>query len=188
MSAPRLYRTAGLIDLATRNDGTGRTICGTAVPIGVEAEVSDGYGTYTERFAPGSFRRTLAERGPGKVKAYANHGRSRLPIGKATVLREEPGRLYCELALSRTAEADEVLELVRDGVADSLSIGFRSIAHRNVGHVLERTEVALDEVSIVAHPAYQGATIAAVRQELPPLSADLARRQLDELKLKVRSL
>lgn len=180
MAPPKLYRTAP--DLEVRNGGDGRTITGLAVPFGRDTEVSDGGGHYLERFVRGAFARTIAERGD-RVKLLAQHQRTQLPVGRATVLREDPAGLYAELKVSKTEAGDEVLELVRDGALDGLSVGFRPIRDRQAGTVLERVEVRLDEISAVAFPAYDDARVLAVRQEqLPPLPVDLARQRLDLLR------
>jgi hypothetical protein len=69
--------------------------------------------------------------------------------------------------VSQTREGDEALTLINDGVVDAFSVGFNPIKEREVqpGHI-ERTEVGLGEVSVVAFPAYAEAAIGGVRSEL----------------------
>lgn len=168
-------RRANQADLEVRSDG--RTIVGIAVPWDQPARVNDGYGPYTEVFRRGAFRKTITERGE-RVKALANHDRRSLPLGRAHTLREDGAGLYTELRVSKTRAGDEVLELVRDGALDSFSIGFAGVKDRQgPDGTVERTEVRLDEVSVVAFPAYDGAQIAGVREASVP---DL-RRLADEL-------
>lgn len=164
----RLHRTHEA-DLEVRSDG--RTVHGIAVPFGEPTPIRDRTGEYLEVFAPGAFTKTIAERGH-KVKALAQHNRAALPLGRATVLREDGAGLYVELSLSRTREADEVLALVRDGALDAFSIGFAPVQDKErrdpaQGRIVTRTEVALHEVSVVAFPAYEGAAIAGVRAAEP---------------------
>lgn len=160
MSDRQLWRASA--DLAVRDDG--RTVFGLLMPFGREATVNDGAGPYVESFKRGAFAKTIAERGD-KVKLLVNHQKmQRLPIGRATHLREESGGLYGEFRVSRTVEGEEALTLVNDGVVDSFSVGFQPVSERQVksGHI-ERTEVKLIETSLVAFPAYEDALIAGVR-------------------------
>lgn len=176
-----LHRAFGP-DLELRSGGDGRTVYGIAVPFGQVAEVSDGAGSYRETFVQGAFSRTLSERGD-RVKLLANHDHRRFPIGRPTLLREDTAGLYMEAKISATRDGDEALELIRDGVLDRFSVGFRPIRHRNTAdRVVERLEVALGEVSVVALAAYDGAVLAGVRSA-PSVSlpVDLARRRLDLL-------
>jgi HK97 family phage prohead protease len=168
MSTPFLIRT-NPVDLEVTSAGDGRTICGLAVPFGVKATVSDDGGrtSYVEQFRNGAFARTIRERGAQSVKSLAMHAKDRLPIGRASLLREDHAGLYAEIRVSKTTLGDEVLELVRDGSLDSLSIGFRGVHHVPLGRDhIERTEVALREISPVWAPAYEGAAIAGVRTSI----------------------
>lgn len=166
------------VDLEVRGDG--RTIVGLAVPFDEPTVIVERGRSYTEVFRRGAFARTIAERGPAKVKLLAQHDRERLPVGRATVLREDPAGLYGEFHVSATRAGDEVLALVRDGALDALSVGFRPIRDRwsEDRSTVERLEVALAEVSVVAWPAYEGAVIHAVRGDRS-LPVQLARRQLN---------
>lgn len=170
----RLTRAFAAGDLQVRSDL--RTITGTAVPFNSPTWVSDPFQrAYREQFAPGSFRRTIAERGPERVKLLAAHNDKALPIGRASLLREDPGGLYAELRVSRTTAGDEVLELVADGALDGLSIGFEPVAEDSRSRdVTTRTEVKLREISVVTFPAYPSALIAGVRgADTPDPAAEL---------------
>jgi Escherichia/Staphylococcus phage prohead protease len=162
-------------DLEIRGDG--RTVTGIAAPFDAVAEVSDGGGRYSERFVRGAFSRTIAER--GMVKVLAQHNRESLPIGRSSLLREDSQGLYAELRVSKTSLGDEVLELVRDGALDSLSIGFQPVRERSSADgVVERLEVRLREISIVPFPAYEAALIGGVRSDDPTLTRAAALRRL----------
>ncbi len=151
-------------DLSIRADGTGRTVHGILVPYGQVARVSDGGPAYDEAFAEGAFARDLAARAGnfGGVKMLYQHNREQ-PIGRAVNLREDPAGLYGEFQISRTALGDESLELLRDGVLDSFSIGFRPVTEQLRDGVTWRTKAALRETSLVTFPAYAGAVVAGVR-------------------------
>ncbi|GLE53736.1 prophage protease [Mycobacterium montefiorense] len=162
--------------------GSGRTVHGIAVPFGQVAEVSDGDGrTYRERFEHGAFARSIRERG-SKIKLLASHDRRRFPVGRAVELREERDGLHAAFTIANTRDGDDVLELVRSGTVDSFSVGFRGIRDRFDGDVVVRTEVALMEVSLVALPAYEGATVAGVRSQLI-IPRGVAERRLRLLEL-----
>lgn len=174
MPDPRLYR-ARPVDLEVRSDG--RTVAGIAVPFDEPTDITEGHRSYSEVFRRGAFARTIAERGPSRVKFFALHQSEKLPLGRATKLREDPGGLYVELRASKTRASDEVLELVRDGALDGLSIGFSPVKERwsKAKDAVERTAVKLHEISAVTWPAYNGARIVAVRGDL----SDLAPKGLD---------
>jgi uncharacterized protein len=171
-------------ELLIRSDGTGRTIYGLVMPFGSTAEVDDGAGRYRERFMPGSFTRTIAERGQ-RVKLMVQHARaSALPIGRAEEMHEDRSGLVGSFRVSKTQQGDEALELVRDGVVDSFSCGFRPMRQRTARDgAVERTEVALREVSLVSFPAYDLALIGGVRAADTPriLTGRAALLRLAEL-------
>lgn len=155
------------LDLEIRGDG--RTVYGLAVPFDTPATIYERGQSYDEVFRMGSFARTIAERGD-RVKFLLNHDRQTLPLGKATMLREDPAGLIGEFRVSATDAGDQALELIRDGVLDALSVGFaptpkgtRGIPGRDP--IVERIDVKLMEVSAVAFPAYEGAVIGGVRSE-----------------------
>ncbi len=161
--------------------GDGRTIHGIAMPFDAPTEIRDNGERFTEVFRFGSFAKTIAERGPQGVKTFAKHQRASLPIGRASVLREDPAGLYSELRISKTAAGDEVLSLISDGALDALSIGFQPVKDRRVRGGVERLEVRLFEISVVDFPAFSGALIAGVRSDEHRLSPEAAARRLDLL-------
>lgn len=182
MSETTLYR-AHPADLEIRSDG--RTIAGIAVPFDEPAEIRDLHGSYTEVFRRGAFAKTIRERA-NAIKLLINHdAMSRLPIGAASLLKEDTAGLFGEFRVSATRDGDEALELVRDGVLDGFSIGFRPVkgGDRRTRDMLERIQVKLTEVSAVAFPSYLGAKILAVRSDgsRPALSNAAARLRLLEM-------
>ncbi|WP_373166842.1 HK97 family phage prohead protease [Mycobacterium marinum] len=176
LSAKILYRTAELAS------GSGRELYGVAVPYGAVAEINDYSGKYREKFAFGSFARSIEQRG-SKIRLLTGHDHRRLPVGRATELREQPDGLYASFEVAPTAAGDELLTLVRDGYVGAFSIGFTPIAERWDGDVLVRTECSLREVSVVNEPAYSGAAIHGVRSEsslvIPRAAAERRLRLLE---------
>jgi len=172
-----LYRATP--ELHLRGDGDGRTVYGVVVPYGIVAEVDDGRGPYREQFEPGAFSRSIGERS-AKIRLFINHdSRTRLPIGRATDLQERHDGLHGAFVVSRTAAGDEALTLVRDGVVDAFSVGFRPIRERSDAGIVKRTEAALREVSLVGMPAYAGALVGGIRSAVPHLSPEDAARRLE---------
>ncbi len=159
----------GMADVQLRREGDGRNVTGLAVPFDQPATIDDGTGAYTEVFRRGAFTRTLAERGAHRVKLLGNHDSRRMPLGRLTSAREDPAGLVVEARVSATPDGDAALELIRDGALDSFSIGFRPVVDRwNARRdSVERVEVALVELSLVAFPAYAGAVVTAVRSKVP---------------------
>ncbi len=180
ITKPRYLYRVSPTELEVRSNGDGRTIYGLAVPFNTKTRVHERGRTYTETIRPGSFTRTLNERGAAKVKFRVQHDNETLPIGRAVSLVEDPAGLVGEFRVSETTKGDEVLELVRDGVLDGLSIGFRPIRDRwsNDRGSVERVEVALHEVSVVETPAYAAAAITGVRSGIN-IASGVARRRLD---------
>lgn len=187
-----LYRVTHA-DLEIRG-GDGRTVAGIAVPYDDPAEIREDYGsrygTFTEVFRRGVFAKTIEERGPAKVKFLLNHEYRKLPLGIATLLREDAEGLYAEFRVSKTTEGDDALESIRDGAVDGLSIGFQPVKDRwnKEKSAVERLEAKLLEVSATPWPTYENAAIAAVRADGShlgiPQAAALARLRIMELKSK----
>jgi len=170
LSSEILYRATELLRAST----TGREIFGTILPYNETVEIREFGTVYRERFQAGSFSRSLRERGD-KIRLFTQHDSTRkLPVGKAVELTEHPDSLRAAFAIAATRDGDDILELVRSGTVDSFSVGFKPLKQRMDGNVLVRTECALIEVSLVGIPAYEGATVAGIRQaQHNPLSVRL---------------
>lgn len=116
-----------------------------------------------DRIAPGAFTKTLTawrqkRKGP---KMLWQHD-TKQPIGIWTFLQEDRHGLYVEgrLALG-TFKADEAYLLLKEGVLDNLSIGFRtiqSIPDKKAGSRL-LLDIDLVEISLVTFGANSKATI-----------------------------
>lgn len=182
-----LIRIAPL-DVEVMRSATGeRIIGGIVAPFDTVAFVNDGQGPYRESLVRGAFAKTIAERG-SKVQLLSQHKRDQNPLGKAIMLREDALGLYGEFRISKTQAGDEALTLVADGALDAFSVGFAPIRERqSVQGVLERTEVALREVSLVTLPAYSDALVSVMRQETEPqivmgMSIAEATKRLENLR------
>lgn len=149
---------------AAGRGGDGRTIEGIAVPFGRPQRI---HADLTEQFARGAFNHQL--RAPNRIRLGRDHpliGGS--PIGKAMELRDDAAGLWGAWRVSNTDAGNETLELVRDGVLDELSVGFRERQNRVLDDgTVERVKADLIEVSVVFMGAYgRGATVTAVRDQL----------------------
>jgi uncharacterized protein len=160
-------------DLEVRASTDGRTVHGIVVPYGQVARVSDGGPAYDEMFAPGAFTRDIQARNGNfsRVKLLMQHN-SREPIGVATVLREDAAGLYGEFRVSDVSAGNEALQLLRDGVLDSFSVGFRPVAHEKRAGVTVRTKASIRESSLVTFPAYEGALVGGLRAAFEGLSIE----------------
>ncbi len=148
-----------LQELEVREEGDGRTIYGIVVPYNKEQRINAGL---TEIFMPGAFAQQT--KAAHRVKLLVNHD-LKMPIGRATLLREDKAGLYGEFRVSDTAAGNEQLQLIQDGVIDHLSIGFSTIknATRPNG-TIERQRAHLAEVSLVTFGAYgDDASVVGVR-------------------------
>lgn len=167
-------------------DTDGRTLVGLAVPFDSEIDVSDWWDDYTEVFRKGAFAKTIRDRAK-PVPLLAHHAHRSLPIGRAVRLTETDAGLEAEFHLTAgVQQADETLALVLDDALSGLSIGFEPIQHRetkgpnrtppNARDLIERTEVALREVSVCNFPAFATAGVTGVRdaQGRHPTLAHLA--------------
>jgi len=131
-----------------------RTITGLAVPYGQEIAIANN--TY-ERFAPGAIQ-SIED-----VKLFWNHDE---PIGKVVEGRETADGFEITAYISETPRGEEILTLLRDGVLNKFSVGFIPVENERDSNVVVRTLVDLKEVSVVPFPAYSGANISEVREEV----------------------
>ena len=165
--------------LEVRKDGDGRTVCGICVPYDVEQRI---HSSLVEVFRKGAF--DAVTRAAHRVKLLQGHNEKTLPLGKATLLREDARGLYGEFRVSKTDTGDQALELVRDGVLTHLSVGFQPLQdRRRKDGIVERIKAHLAEVSLVTFGAYgDAAAVEKVRTTLekPNLAA------LDEVLAKIR--
>lgn len=165
-------------DISIRSND-GRTVFGIVVPYDDPQPIFDFDGEYDEVHTFGEFKRSIAERGD-RIKLLSQHDRRTNPLGRAVLLEERRSGLYAEFKVSATQAGDEALELIRDGVLDSFSIGFQPIREQwNVGRTKRTlTESKLTEISLVTFPAFESAKVAGVRQQHTNISAEQAEARL----------
>ncbi|MCR6658574.1 MAG: HK97 family phage prohead protease [Asticcacaulis sp.] len=113
----------------------------------------------------GAFRDTLVKTGPKGVRMLYQH-QVKSPVGVWDELREDAIGLYVRgRILDLNAEARMVGSLVKAGVVDGLSIGFRAVKSRkDSGSLRVLTAVELWEISIVTFPMLPSARITSMAE------------------------
>jgi uncharacterized protein len=116
----------------------------------------DSYGDIVE---PGAFAKTIQERGD-KVKVLWQHD-PYTPIGKAVELHEDNHGLYVKAQIFDTAAGRDAMTLIKGGVIDELSIGYRTVKDEwdNEKGVRRLKELQLFEFSPVTFAANDQAAI-----------------------------
>jgi HK97 family phage prohead protease len=114
----------------------------------------------------GAFRDTLVSTGPKGVRMLYQH-QVKSPVGVWDEIREDAIGLYVRgRILDLNPEARMVGSLVKAGVIDGLSIGFRTVkSRRDSGGLRVLTAVELWEISIVTFPMLPSARITSMREE-----------------------
>lgn len=161
------------VQLRAEPDGK-RVLFGHAAVFNSWTEIDSTWeGHFRERFAPGAFNRTLAERGH-RVKALYDHGHDptigNKPLGPFRALREDGTGLWYEVELLSTDyNRDFVIPAAEAGVLGA-SLRFRSVKEEwddDTDDLPERTirDAELYELGPVTFPAYEAAT-AGVRSRI----------------------
>jgi HK97 family phage prohead protease len=131
---------------------------------------------------PGAFAASLAARGADGVKMLWHHDPAE-PIGRWLEIREDGRGLFVRgRLLAGIARAHEAATLMKAGVLDGLSIGFRTVSGRRDQKSGIRRLRAIDlwEISLVTFPMQPDARVARVevagapRPFPPQTEADLA--------------
>ena len=114
----------------------------------------------------GAFQKTL-ETGASRVKVLWQHD-SKTPIGRPNRMTEDENGLYVESYIAKTRQGDEALELAREGIIDSMSIGYmvNDSEYKDDGIRLIK-ELTLMEYSLVTWPMNESAVITGVKSLEP---------------------
>lgn len=134
-----------------------------------------------DRVEPGAFTRSIKKRGPDGIRMLFQHDPAQ-PIGRWQELREDSRGLFVRGRLTKSAaRAGEVLELMRNGAVDGLSIGFRTVRSSTEAKTGIRRIVEADlwEISVVTFPMLPGARIESVKSaasNIVPTKRDIERR------------
>ncbi len=113
---------------------------------------------------PGAFAQTLRLRGVRRIPMLFQHDPAE-PIGIWQEITEDwRGLRVCGRLIPDVTRARELLALLREGAADGLSIGFKTVkAHVDPkSRVRKLDQIDLWEISIVTFPLLPGARVRAV--------------------------
>ena len=146
------------LDAAAGEDSP-RTITGVAVPWDVTATVSDGTKV---SFLRGAF--DLEAKNP---KLLENHDSSQLR-GVVTELADSEEGLLFTAKFAKTRASDDAIELVKAGAYDSVSVGAIPLKFtmKKDGTMLV-SSASLEEISLVASPAFKDAIITEIAASEP---------------------
>jgi len=168
-------------EIRLAEDGDGLTIAGYIARFGEPTMISDHLGEYSEEIARGAFARTIAERGPQRVRMQFDHGHDplfgALPIGVWTDLREDKRGLFGVGRILDDWRTIPIRAAIEAQALDGMSFRFKVVADRwrkADGAPDHRTlrEVALFEAGPVVNPAYSTTTLA-----LRSAALELVRRE-----------
>lgn len=185
MTTTVFQRSFPLDDLQIRPDGEGRTVVAYAAVFDVETEIRDQQGHYRERIARNAFAKTVKDRGT-RFGVFYNHGltlhgtpseRGSMPLGSPVEPPRSDGKgLVTVTRYNRTAQADEVLEAIRNGDITGQSFTGRTVksdpamprggyraARDGTLPLVTRTEIALSEYGPTPIPAYEEPMLIGVR-------------------------
>lgn len=128
----------------------------------------------------GAFARSLAKRQPQGIKLLYQHDPAS-PIGRWDAIVEDAKGLYVRGQLSlEVQKAREVLSMMKSGILDGLSIGFRTLRSRKdrKSGIRHLHELDLWEISIVTFPMQPDARISHVKNH-NGARATLSKRELE---------
>lgn len=124
-------------------------------------ELSEGL-WFRERILPGAFTNSLKN----DVRALVGHDSDKI-IGrtknKTLTLKEDERGLFVEIQPPNTTLGHDLVETVKRGDLDQMSIGFYTVTDQwkteNKEEVRELVEIDLFDVSVVAFPAYKQTSV-----------------------------
>ncbi|MGE7887829.1 phage major capsid protein [Bacillus cereus] len=146
---------------------------------------------FIEQIRPGAFKRAL-ERAKNIDFLY-EHDKNKILADTRSgklILRENERGLYMEATISKTTWGQDAFELIKDGIIQNMSFGFRALKDKvtkGTNGIYERVvhELELLEVSAVRKPAYVQSSIAARSLEIIEeinIEGDISEMNIMELK------
>lgn len=133
--------------------------------------VPDDYGDVVD---PGAFTKTLRDQG-NRIKILWNHDVSE-PIGKPlSIVQDENGLLVTGKLTPGVQRAAEVLALMKDGVINEMSIGYKAVRAPVINGVRHLQEVQLWDISLVTFAANPTARVLAVKEQLQGIEEKYGR-------------
>jgi len=166
----------------------GRTLHSRLMRWDEENMVSDGGPAYPEVWRKGVFAQSIRRAqstGRGWPLMF-NHDKNGMPVGMVSMIHERADGPWATSKISRTSLGDDIIQLVQDGVL-GVSVSGLVIRSRKDPHtgVVERTELAVQEISVTPFPSLKGADELVLRsQQEPTVDGSIAEMQtfLDSLR------
>lgn len=134
-----------------------------------------------DRVMAGAFAESLRRRPIERIKMLYQHDPEKI-IGRWLEAREDGNGLHVKGKLfTNMARGREVYELMKEGVLDGLSIGFRTMADawNSDEKVRELNELDLREISVVTFPMNESASVMLVKEDRLPTEREFERHLRD---------
>ena len=116
---------------------------------------------YDEEWMRGVFGQSIrsVERSKKGWPLMYNHGmQTGVPLGVVSMIHERDDGPWMTSKISRTSFGDDMIELIKDGATPGVSVRGRNIkSRRNDAGVVQRMEVAIEEISVTPFPQLVGA-------------------------------
>jgi HK97 family phage prohead protease len=141
---------------AAQGDEQTRTISGIAVPYGVDATVLGGQRVRIQQGA-------LPTDGPAP-RLLEDHDTGRI-VGKVTAREDTPDGMLFSAEIAKTRAGDDLVELLKMGALDSVSIGINALEYDHQDGVMIVKAADWEELSVVYKPAFAGAQITKIAAE-----------------------
>jgi HK97 family phage prohead protease len=157
-----LHMTApvAVVQAEEGEDKPRREIYGTAVPYGVDATVMDGTRV--------RFQRGALPVDGAMPKLIESHDMAQIR-GLVTAREDTDTGMQFTAKIAATRAGDDVLELIKMGAIDSVSVGVNPTKWSYDGDTMVIQAADWTELSLVAVPAFAGARIAEVAATTPPV-------------------
>ena len=152
--------TSVTLDAAAGDEIQPRTISGIAVPYGPEAVVQSGHRVRIEAGA-------IPEDGPAPRLVMQHQEDARAVVGMVTDRVSTDEGMMFTAQIANTTAGNDLLELLKMGALDSVSVGLDVLAERQEGKTRVITAASWRELSVVFEPAFEGAKILEIAASSP---------------------
>jgi HK97 family phage prohead protease len=148
------------LDAAAGDEPQPRTISGVAVPYGPEAVVMSGDRVRIEAGA-------IPEDGPAPRLLMQHQEDARAVVGMVTERVSTDDGMLFTAQIANTTAGNDLIELLKMGALDSVSVGLDVISERQEGKTRVITAANWRELSVVFEPAFEGAKILEIAASTP---------------------
>jgi HK97 family phage prohead protease/HK97 family phage major capsid protein len=152
--------TSVSLDAAAGEETQPRTISGIAVPYGPEAVVQSGHRVRIEAGA-------IPEDGPAPRLVMQHQEDARAVVGMVTERVSTDEGMMFTARIANTTAGNDLLELLKMGALDSVSVGLDVLSERQEGKTRVITAASWRELSVVFEPAFEGAKILEIAASSP---------------------